>query len=353
LQYFKNNFGDNMSVVNFEKYCKMIDNAKKNHFAYPAINVVSESSANSVLQALAETKADGIIQVSTGGGEFASGLGVKNAALGAISIAQHVHFIADQYDINVALHTDHCQANKVESFLKPLLEASRKRVANGEKPLFSSHMFDGSALPLKENMDIAVELLKECHELGIILEVEAGVVGGEEDGINNENAPAEKLYTTPEDMIYVYERLSEVKGARYMFAATFGNVHGVYKPGNVKLKPSILKDGQDAVIAKYGEAASFDLVFHGGSGSTHEEIRETLGYGVVKMNVDTDTQFAFTRPIVDHMFKNYDGVLKVDGEVGSKKFYDPRSYLKKAETAMKERVIVAVNDLKANNTTLG
>jgi fructose-bisphosphate aldolase class II len=342
-----------MPVVDYKKYCEMLDNAKKNKFAYPAINVVSESSANSVLQALAETKSDGIIQVSTGGGEFASGLAVKNAALGAISIAQHVHFIAEQYDINVALHTDHCQANKVDSFLKPLIEESRKRVARGEKPLFNSHMFDGSAIPLKENMDIAVDLLKECSELGIILEVEAGVVGGEEDGVNNEGAPASKLYTTPEDMLYVYERLSEVKGARYMFAATFGNVHGVYKPGNVKLKPVILKQGQDAVVAKYGEAASFDLVFHGGSGSSLEEIRETLEYGVIKMNVDTDTQYAFTRPIVEHMMKNYDGVLKIDGEVGNKKHYDPRSYLKKAEEAMKNRVIVAVKDLRAEGTTLG
>jgi len=342
-----------MPVVSHEKYCEMLDNAKKNKFAYPAINVVSESSANAVLQALAETKSDGIIQVSTGGGEFASGQALKDAALGAISIAQHVHLVADKYDINVALHTDHCQANKVDSFLKPLLAASRARVEKGMGPLFQSHMFDGSALPLVENMDIAVDLLKECKELGIILEVEAGVVGGEEDGVSNENAPAEKLYTTPEDMIYVYERLSAVEGARYMFAATFGNVHGVYKPGNVKLRPSILKDGQAAVVAKYGEAASFDLVFYGGSGSTLEEIRETLDYGVVKMNVDTDTQYAFTRPLADHMLKNYDGVLKIDGDVGNKKMYDPRGYLKKGETSMKGRVIVAVKDLRGEGTTLG
>ncbi len=342
-----------MPVVDFNKYCAMLDNAKKNKFAYPAINVVSESSANAVLSAFAEAKSDGIIQLSTGGGEFASGQYVKNSALGAISVARHVHFIAEQYDINVALHTDHCQANKVDSFLKPLLEESRKRVARGEKPLFSSHMFDGSALPLKENMDIAVELLKECAELDIILEVEAGVVGGEEDGVNTEGTPREKLYTTPEDMIYVYERLSEVKGARFMLAATFGNVHGVYKPGNVKLKPSILKEGQDAVVAKYGEEASFDLVFHGGSGSSLEEIRETLDYGVIKMNVDTDTQYAFTRPIVDHMFRNYDAVLKVEGEVGVKKFYDPRGYLKKAENSMKDRVLKAIKDLRSEGTTLG
>lgn len=342
-----------MPVVNFEKYCKMLDNAKKNKFAYPAINVTSEITANAVLEALAETKSDGIIQVSTGGGEFASGKMLKDAALGAISIANHIHLVADRYDINVALHTDHCQPKKVDSFLRPLIAESKKRVAKGKLPLFNSHMFDGSELPLDENMKIALELLKECNELGIILEVEAGVVGGEEDGVSNEDAPAEKLYTTPEDMLYVYEKLSQVKGARYMFAATFGNVHGVYKPGNVKLRPSILKDGQAAVIAKYGEAAAFDLVFHGGSGSSLEEIRETLDYGVIKMNVDTDTQYAFTRPIVDHFFKNYDGVLKVEGEVGNKKVYDPRAYLKMAENGMKERVKQAVSDLRGEGTTLG
>jgi fructose-bisphosphate aldolase class II len=235
----------------------------------------------------------------------------------------------------------------------PLIEESRKRVAMGLKPLFNSHMFDGSELPLKQNMDIAVDLLKQCAELGIILEVEAGVVGGEEDGVNNEDAPAEKLYTTPEDMVEVYRRLSEVKNARFMFAATFGNVHGVYKPGNVKLRPEILKHGQDALKETFGSDASFYLVFHGGSGSSLEEIRETLEYGVIKMNVDTDTQYAFTRPLVDHFFKNYDGVLKVEGEVGNKKMYDPRTYLKKSETSMKERVKLAVSDLRGEGTTLG
>ncbi len=341
-----------MPVVDYNKYCEMLDNAKKNKFAYPAINVTSEATANACIEAFAEAKSDGIIQVSTGGGQFASGA-LKDAALGAVTIANHVHLIAEKYDINIALHTDHCQADKVDSFLKPLIAESRKRVAAGQKPLFNSHMFDGSAIPLKENMDIAVELLEECKELGIILEVEAGVVGGEEDGVSNEGAPAEKLYTTPEDMLYVYERLSSVEGGRYMFAATFGNVHGVYKPGNVKLRPGILKEGQDAVVAKYGEAASFDLVFHGGSGSSLEEIRETLEYGVIKMNVDTDTQYAFTRPIVHHVMTNYDGVLKVDGEVGNKKMYDPRGYMKKAMNGMKERVLVAISDLRGEGTTLG
>jgi fructose-bisphosphate aldolase class II len=342
-----------MPVVDYKKYCAMLDNAKKNKFAYPAINVTSEITANAVLEAFAEMKCDGIIQVSTGGGEFAAGQMLKDAPLGAISIANHVHLVADKYDINVALHTDHCQPKKVDSFLKPLIEESRKRVKAGMQPLFNSHMFDGSELPLKDNMDVAVKLLKECNELGIILEVEAGVVGGEEDGVSHKGAPREKLYTTPEDMVEVYKRLSEVKGARFMFAATFGNVHGVYKPGNVKLKPIILKQGQDAVVAKYGKEASFFLVFHGGSGSSLDEIRETLEYGVIKMNVDTDTQYAFTRPLVDHMLKNYDGVLKVESEVGNKKMYDPRAYLKKAETSMKERVKQAISDLRAEGTTLG
>jgi fructose-bisphosphate aldolase class II len=342
-----------MPVVDYKKYCSMLDNAKKNKFAYPAINVTSEITANAVLEAFAEMKCDGIIQVSTGGGEFAAGQMLKDAPLGAISIANHVHLVADKYDINVALHTDHCPPKKVDSFLKPLIEESRRRVKAGLQPLFNSHMFDGSELPLKDNMDIAVKLLKECNELGIILEVEAGVVGGEEDGVSNEGAPKEKLYTTPADMVEVHRRLSEVKGARFMFAATFGNVHGVYKPGNVKLKPIILKQGQDAVVAKYSKEASFFLVFHGGSGSSLEEIRETLEYGVIKMNVDTDTQYAFTRPLVDHMLKNYDGVLKVEGEVGNKKLYDPRTYLKKAEASMKERVKQAVSDLRAEGTTLG
>jgi len=342
-----------MPVVDYQKYVQMLENARKNKFAYPAINVTSEASANAVLAALAETKSDGIIQVSTGGGEFASGTYLKDAALGAISLANHVHLVAERYDINVALHTDHCPHTKIEKFLKPLLEESKKRVAQGLKPLFNSHMFDGSELPLKENMDTAVELLKQCAELGIILEVEAGVVGGEEDGVNNEGAPAEKLYTTPEDMVEVYRRLSEVKNGKYMFAATFGNVHGVYKPGNVKLKPEILKHGQDALRKEFGNDAGFYLVFHGGSGSTLEEIRETLEYGVIKMNVDTDTQYAFTRPIVDHMFKNYDGVLKIESEVGNKKMYDPRNYLKKAETGMKDRVKQAISDLRGEGTTLG
>ena len=330
----------------------MLDNAKENKFAYPAINVTSLTSANAVLKGLAESKCDGIIQVSTGGAAFASGSSVKDMALGAMSIAEHVHRLAERYDIYVALHTDHCQANILETYVVPLIEETERRRKAGQPNLFNSHMFDGSALPLKENLSIAVPLLERCHKSEIILEVEAGVVGGEEDGVSAEDAPAEKLFTTPEDMLEVARRLSEVKGARFLLAATFGNVHGVYKPGHVKLKPSILRDGQNAVEKAYGKDARFDLVFHGGSGSSLEDIRETLDYGVVKMNIDTDTQYAFSRPIADHMLKNYDGVIKVDGDVGNKKVYDPRVYLKLAEESMAERVKQAVEDLRSASTTL-
>lgn len=341
-----------MPVADYQTYCKMLDNAQKKDFAYPAINITSIATANACLKAFADKKSDGIIQVSTGGGEFAGGLGTKDMVLGAIVLAEAVHTLAEKYNIYVALHTDHCHPKKVEGFMLPLIEATEKRRMAGLPNLFQSHMYDGSILPLKENMDTAVDLLERCAKNDIILEVEAGVVGGEEDGVDNEGLDTSKLYTTPEDMVEVYRRLNSVKGGRFMFAATFGNVHGVYKPGNVKLTPTILRDGQAAVVKEFGEDAYFDLVFHGGSGSSKEEITETLGYGVVKMNVDTDTQYAFTRPIVDHMFANYDGVLKVEGEVGNKKVYDPRSYLKKAEGAMADRVKEAIDDLNGEGTTL-
>jgi fructose-bisphosphate aldolase class II len=341
-----------MPVADYATYRRMLDNAHRNRFAYPAINITSEATANAVLRGFAEKKSDGIIQVSTGGGEFASGLGVKDAAKGAIWLAEFVHRAAAEYPVYVALHTDHCPPKKVQSFLAPLLEETERRRARGLPNLYNSHMFDGSELPLKENMDVAVGLLERCLRDEIVLEVEAGVVGGEEDGVSHEGAPREKLYTTPGDMVEVYRRLSSVRGGLYMFAATFGNVHGVYKPGNVQLRPTILRDGQAALRKEFGPEASFWLVFHGGSGSSPEEIHETLEYGVIKMNVDTDTQYAFTRPIADHMMKNYDGVLKIDGEVGNKKTYDPRTYLKKAEESMTARVMRAVDDLRSAGTTL-
>jgi fructose-bisphosphate aldolase class II len=339
-----------MPVVDYTQYCEMLDRARKGRFAFPAINVTSLTTANAVLKGLADSRSDGIIQVSTGGGAFASGAGVKDMALGAISIAEHVHRVAARYPIYVALHTDHCQADKLDGFVIPLVEETERRRAAGLPNLFNGHMFDGSALPLTENLDIAVKLLERFRRSDLILEIETGVVGGEEDGIRA-SADA-KLYTTPEDTLEVARRLNTVAGGRYLLAATFGNVHGVYKPGQVTLKPSILKDCQDAVVAALGEAARFHLVFHGGSGSELRDIHESLDYGVVKMNVDTDMQYAFTRAIADHCFKHYDGVLRVDGDVGAKKFYDPRSYMASAEKAMAARVVRATSDLRAAGMTM-
>lgn len=328
----------------------MLDAAQAGSYAYPAINVTSLITINGALKAFADKKSDGIIQVSTGGGQFASGTSVADMVLGAIVLAEATHRLAERYDVLVGLHTDHCQPGKVDSFLKPLIEATAQRRAEGKGNLFNSHMLDASELPLKENIELSKEILKLCAEQEMILEVEAGVVGGEEDGMDHSDQPAEKLYTTPEDMVELYEGLQGL--GRYMFAATFGNVHGSYKPGAVQLKPKILKEGQEAVMAKYGKEAEFDLVFHGGSGSDLSDIRETLDYGVVKMNIDTDTQYAFTRPIADHMFKNYDGVLKIDGEVGNKKMYDPRGYLKQAEIAVADRLGQACDDLRSSGQTV-
>jgi fructose-bisphosphate aldolase class II len=328
----------------------MLDRARRGKFAYPAINVTSLTAANAVLKGLAESRSDGIVQVSTGGAAFASGSAVKDMVLGAISLAEHVHRVAAWYPIYVALHTDHCQADKLDSYVIPLVEETERRRAAGRPNLFNSHMFDGSALPLKDNLDIAVRLLERFRKSDLVLEIEAGVVGGEEDGVKA--SASAKLYTTPEDTLEVARRLNAVPGARYLLAATFGNVHGVYKPGHVKLKPSILKDCQEAVVAAFGEAARFFLVFHGGSGSELRDVHEALDHGVVKMNVDTDMQYAFSRAIAAHFFSNYDGVLKVDGDVGNKKAYDPRSYLALAENAMAERVAQVVSELRAAGTTM-
>ncbi len=339
-----------MPIADHARYCEMLDRARRGRFAYPAVNVTSLTTANAVLRGLAESRSDGIVQVSTGGGSFASGTLVKDMVLGAVSIAEHVHRVADRYPVYVALHTDHCQADKLDKFVIPLVEETERRRAAGRPNLFNSHMFDGSALPLSQNLDIAVKLLERFRRSELVLEIEAGVVGGEEDGVKA--SAAAKLYTTPEDTLEVARRLNAVEGARYLLAATFGNVHGVYKPGHVKLKPSILKDCQDAVVRKYGEAARFYFVFHGGSGSELRDIHEALDNGVVKMNVDTDMQYAFSRAVADHFFRGYDGVLKVDGEVGSKKAYDPRTYLALAEAAMAKRVVKAVEELRATGTTM-
>jgi fructose-bisphosphate aldolase class II len=341
-----------MPIATPEQYRQMLQAAYEGHYAYPAINVTSMATANAALKGFADKKSDGIIQVSTGGGAFASGLNVKDQALGAISIAEHIHRMADRYDVLIALHTDHCPPNAIDTFLVPLVEESERRVAEGKLPLFNSHMIDASNLPLCDNLDLCVPMYERLAKLGMMIEVEAGVVGGEEEGAaGGHDTPAEKLYTTPEDMVEVYRRMKDVPGT-YMFAATFGNVHGAYKPGAVKLKPTILKEGQSAIQKEFGADAKFYLVFHGGSGSEKHQITETLGYGVVKMNVDTDTQYAFTRPVVDHMMKNYDGVLKIDGEVGNKKVYDPRAYLKAGEAAMAVRVGEACDDLASTGKSI-
>jgi len=339
-----------MPIATPAQYAAMLDAAQEGNYAYPAMNVTSLTTINGALKAFADKKSDGIIQVSTGGGEFASGLDQKDAVLGAIILAEATHRLAERYDVLIALHTDHCQPGKVDSFLKPLIAETARRREAGLPNLFQSHMLDASELPLKQNLELSADLLKLCAANEIILEVEAGVVGGEEDGVDNSDQPADKLYTSPDDMVAVYEALNGL--GRYMFAATFGNVHGSYKPGAVKLRPEILKQGQEAVIAKYGKEAAFDLVFHGGSGTPEDQLRETLEYGVVKMNIDTDTQYAFTRPVVDHMMKNYDGVLKIDGEVGVKKVYDPRSYLKAGEMGVVKRMGEACDDLFSSGKTI-
>jgi fructose-bisphosphate aldolase class II len=329
----------------------MLDRAKERGFAYPAINVTSSETLNAALRGFADAGSDGIIQVSTGGAEFLSGQPVKDMVTGAAAFAAFAHVVAAKYPINIALHTDHCPKNKLDGFMRPLIAISAERVAAGQEPLFQSHMWDGSAVPLEENLQIAAELLDKSVKARVIMELEIGVVGGEEDGIVG--AIDEKLYSTPEDALKTAQALGTGERGRYILAATFGNVHGVYKPGNVKLRPSILDDMQREVGAAVGKERPFDLVFHGGSGSTLDEIRQAVSFGVVKMNIDTDTQYAYSRPIADHMLKNYDGVLKIDGEVGNKKAYDPRAYSRRAEEAMANRISRACEDLLSAGTSLG
>ncbi len=342
-----------MPIATPEVYAEMLDKAKRDGFAYPAINVTSSQTLNAALKGFADAGSDGIVQVSTGGAEYLSGPGIKSMVTGSVAFAAYAAEVAKSYPVNIALHTDHCPKDKLDGFVRPLLDISVERVKNGQNPLFQSHMWDGSAVPLDENLQIAQELLAKAAAAKIILEIEVGVVGGEEDGIDGEIN--EKLYTTPEDALATVEALGTGENGRYMAALTFGNVHGSYKPGYVKLRPEILKHAQEAVVEKLGlEAGSrpFDLVFHGGSGSTAEEIGAAVDYGVVKMNIDTDTQYAFTRPVAAHMFTNYDGVLKVDGEIGNKKQYDPRSWGKSAEAGMAARIVEACENLRSTGTSV-
>jgi fructose-bisphosphate aldolase class II len=330
----------------------MLDAAAEGRYALPAINTTSSSTILAALEGFSAAGSDGIIQFSYGAGEFASGQSNKDMAVGARALAEFAHAVAGQYPVNVALHTDHCPPERVDGFIRPLLEMSEESVASGAGPIFQSHMLDASSLPMEENLALANGLLEQCAALDIILELEIGIVGGVEDASDHSDVDRSKLYTSPEDMVRVSEVLGTFERGRYLLAAVFGNVHGVYKPGSVRLEPKILRDGQAAVTERFGEDARHYLVFHGGSGSSLEEIHETLGYGVIKMNVDTDCQYAYTRPIVDHMFSNYTGVLRVDGDVGDKKAYDPRSYLKKAEAGMARRVVEACEMLKSSDRSI-
>jgi fructose-bisphosphate aldolase class II len=339
-----------MPIATPEIYAQMLDRAKEQGFAYPAINVSSSQTLNAALRGFADAGSDGIIQVSTGGADYLSGAAVKDMVTGSAALASFAGVVAARYPVHIALHTDHCPKGKLDGFVRPLVQISKDRVARGEEPLFQSHMWDGSAVPLAENLQIAAGLLAECASAHIVMEMEIGVVGGEEDGVVGEIN--EKLYSTPDDALATAEAVGLGERGRYILAATFGNVHGVYKPGHVTLRPSVLAGIQDAVGSKYGRDKPFDLVFHGGSGSALEDIREAITYGVVKMNVDTDTQYAFTRPVAGHMFSNYDGVLKIDGEVGSKKAYDPRAWGKAGEESMSARVVRACEDLMSAGTHL-
>ncbi|MBO0827353.1 MAG: class II fructose-bisphosphate aldolase [Streptosporangiales bacterium] len=339
-----------MPIASPETYAAMLDKAKAERFAYPAINVTSSQTLNAALRGFAEAGSDGIVQVSTGGAEYLSGPTVKDMVAGAVAFAEYARVVAAKCPVNIALHTDHCPKDKLDGYMRPLVELSAERVKNGQEPYFQSHMWDGSAVPLDENLAIADELLEKCAAARVIMELEIGVVGGEEDGVVG--AMDEKLYSTPDDALATAAKLGLGDRGRYILAATFGNVHGVYKPGNVKLRPEVLRNIQDTVGQDYGKEKPFDLVFHGGSGSLLEEIQEAVDYGVVKMNIDTDTQYAFTRAVAGHMFGNYDGVLKVDGEVGNKKAYDPRAWGKAGEESMAKRIGVACENLRSAGTSL-
>jgi len=332
-----------MPIASPDKYAEMIDSAKDGGYAYPAINVTSSQTLNAAIRGFAEAGSDGIIQASTGGAAYFSGSSVKDMVTGSLAMVAFAREVAKKYDVNIALHTDHCPKDKLDGFVMPLLDASEAEVKAGRDPLFNSHMWDGSAETLEENLRIGRELLARTHANKQVLEVEIGVVGGEEDGVAHEIN--DKLYTTVEDGLATIEALGAGENGRYITALTFGNVHGVYKPGGVKLRPEILDQIQREVGARIGKDRPFDLVFHGGSGSSAQEIKDAVSYGVIKMNVDTDTQYAFTRPVVAHMFQNYDGVLKIDGEVGNKKLYDPRTWGAKAEESMAARVQQACQEL--------
>jgi fructose-bisphosphate aldolase class II len=328
-----------MGIPTTDQYAAMLDAAAAGGYAYPAVNVTSSQALNAAVRGFAEADSDGIVEVTTGAGRYLAGAS-GDAARGARALAEFAREVADAYPVTVALHTDHCPPEQVEGFLRPLLSESLARHQRGDRPLFNSQMFDGSALPLEDNLRISSELLDECAAAGVVLELECGVVGGEEDAVSAAGVATERLYTTTDDLLRVAERLGTGERGRYLLAATFGNVHGLYRPGQVRLRPEILRDGQDALAAAR-PAARFQYVFHGSSGSSDEDVRAAISYGVVKINIDSDTQYAFTRAIADHVLVNYAGVLRVDGGLGEKKAYDPRAWGRRAELAMAARVAEA------------
>jgi len=321
------------------QYLAMLDGAAAGGYAFPAINVTSSQTFNAAVRGFADAGSDGIVQITVGGARYLSGP-AQDGLAGARALAALGHELAAGSPIAVALHTDHCPPEHVDGFLRPLLAASGYRVARGAPALFHSHMFDGSNLPLGENLRRSAELLDQCRALNVVLEIECGVVGGEEDGIGGEDNASDRLYTTPEDLLRVAQVLGTGERGRYLLAATFGNVHGLYAPGHVRLRPEILGAGQDA-LGRAHPGARFQYVFHGSSGSSPEELQAAIGHGVVKVNLDSEAQYAFTRAAAGHMFAHYDGVLAVDGGVGDKRAYDPRAWGAEAEAGMAARVAQA------------
>ncbi|WP_299619760.1 class II fructose-bisphosphate aldolase [uncultured Tenacibaculum sp.] len=333
--------------------------AKEKAFALPAVNVVGSNSINTVLETAKEVNSPVIIQFSNGGAQFNAGKGLSNedqkaAIAGAVAGAKHIHLMAEAYGVPVILHTDHA-AKKLLPWIDGLLDASEKHFEETGKSLFSSHMIDLSEEPLEENIEICKEYLARMSKMGMTLEIELGITGGEEDGVDNTDVDSSKLYTQPEEVAYAYEELLKVSD-QFTIAAAFGNVHGVYKPGNVKLTPKILKNSQEYISEKYNVPANtIDFVFHGGSGSTLEEIREAIGYGVIKMNIDTDLQYAFNEGIRDYMKKNADYLATQIGnpdgdDIPNKKYYDPRKWLREGELTFKTRLKQAFEDLNSINT---
>jgi len=337
----------------------IFNHAKANNYALPAVNVTGSDTINAVLETARDLNAPVIIQFSNGGAQFNAGKGLSNdgqkaAIAGAIAGAKHVHTLAEAYGVPVILHTDHC-AKKLLPWIDGLLDASEKHYAETGKSLFSSHMIDLSEEPLKENIEICKNYLERMSKMDMTLEIELGITGGEEDGVDNTDVDDSKLYTQPEEVAYAYEELSKVSH-RFTIAAAFGNVHGVYKPGNVKLTPKILKNSQEYISKKYGvEHNHIDFVFHGGSGSSVEEIREGISYGVIKMNIDTDLQYAFMSGIRDYMNEKSEYLKAQIGnpegsDAPNKKYYDPRVWLREGEKTFVERLKKAFEDLNNVNT---